>query len=44
MIINALNADVDVFTWRIRRRPVTDYVDGLMQGQINLRDANVGHH
>lgn len=41
MIINALNADVDVF--------MADFEDslsptwnGMMQGQINLRDANLG--
>lgn len=41
MIINALNADVDVF--------MADFEDslsptwhGMMQGQVNLRDANLG--
>ncbi|MCL4409473.1 MAG: malate synthase A [Gammaproteobacteria bacterium] len=41
MIINALNADVDVFMADFEDAQSPTW-DGLMQGQINLRDANVG--
>ncbi|MCL5255337.1 MAG: malate synthase A [Gammaproteobacteria bacterium] len=41
MIINALNADVDVFMADFEDAQSPTW-DGLMQGQINLRDANLG--
>lgn len=42
MIINALNADVDVFMADFEDAQSPTW-DGLMQGQINLRDANLGN-
>ncbi|WP_113908334.1 malate synthase A [Aliidiomarina celeris] len=41
MVINALNADVDVFMADFEDAQSPTW-DGLMQGQINLRDANAG--
>lgn len=41
MIINALNADVDVFMADFEDS-LSPTWDGMMQGQINLRDANLG--
>jgi len=41
MIINALNANVDVFMADFEDSQSPTW-DGMMQGQINLRDANMG--
>ncbi|MCC5854605.1 MAG: malate synthase A [Idiomarina sp.] len=41
MIINALNADVDVFMADFEDAQSPTW-DGIMQGQVNLRDANLG--
>ncbi|CUS48380.1 MAG: malate synthase GlcB [Idiomarinaceae bacterium HL-53] len=41
MVINALNADVDVFMADFEDAQSPTW-DGLVQGQINLRDANAG--
>ena len=41
MVINALNADVDVFMADFEDAQSPTW-DGMMQGQINLRDANLG--
>lgn len=41
MIINALNADVDVFMADFEDAQSPTW-EGLIQGQINLRDANLG--
>ncbi|MFU8784517.1 malate synthase A [Aliidiomarina sp.] len=41
MIINALNADVDVFMADFEDAQSPTW-EGLMQGQVNLRDANLG--
>ncbi|RTE85477.1 MULTISPECIES: malate synthase A [Gammaproteobacteria] len=41
MVINALNADVDVFMADFEDAQSPTW-DGLIQGQINLRDANAG--
>ncbi|WP_194757468.1 malate synthase A [Aliidiomarina indica] len=41
MIINALNADVDVFMADFEDAQSPTW-DGIIQGQINLRDANLG--
>ncbi|RUO18426.1 malate synthase A [Aliidiomarina iranensis] len=42
MIINALNADVDVFMADFEDAQSPTW-EGLIQGQINLRDANLGN-
>lgn len=41
MVINALNADVDVFMADFEDAQSPTW-DGLIQGQINLKDANAG--
>ena len=41
MVINALNADVDVFMADFEDAQSPTW-DGLIEGQVNLRDANLG--